>query len=98
MPSVIQCISWAIEDLLCQVASLFANLSEYIECQSTMVSTGIALAINSLLAIEEHNKIWQDYSHTLANLCANKATQSIIHSYGRLKNFSILIKSKKQSL
>jgi hypothetical protein len=63
-----------------------------------MVSNGIVLAIDSLLAIEERNKTWQDYSRTLANLCANKAKQSIIHSQGGLKILSILIKSKKQSL
>ncbi len=80
MPSIIQCIYWAIEDLRCHVNSLFAKLSEHIECQSMMVWNGIVLAINSLLDIEKHDKIWQDYSCTLANLCANKANQYIIHS------------------
>jgi hypothetical protein len=43
----------------CQVAGLFANLSEHIECQSTMVSNGIVQAIDTLLSIEEHDEIWQ---------------------------------------
>lgn len=59
MPSVLRCISWANDDLRCQIAGLFANLSEHIECQSTMVSNGIIHAIDSLLPIEEHDEIWQ---------------------------------------
>ena len=52
MQSVIRCIAWANEDMRCQTAGLFANLSEHIECHPTMVSTGIVGAIDSLLSIE----------------------------------------------
>jgi hypothetical protein len=96
VPSVIQCISWVIEDLRCQVAGLFANLSEHIVCQSMMVSNRIVIAIYSFLAIEEHNIMWQDCSRTHAHLCDNKAKQSIIHSHGGLKILSILIKSNSK--
>ena len=56
--SVIRCISWANGDMRCQIAGLFANLSEHRECQSTIVSNGIVKAIDALLSIE-NDEIWQ---------------------------------------
>ena len=93
MQSVIRCISWAHEDLRCQIAGLFANLSEHRECQSTMVSSGVVTAVDTLLSIE-NDEIWQDCARVLANLCANEGKQGIIHRQGALKSLVKLSKSK----
>ena len=58
MQSVIRCISRANEDMRCQIAGLFANLSEHRECHPTIVANGIVQAVDSLTSIE-HDEIWQ---------------------------------------
>ena len=58
VPSVIRCISRANEDMRCQIAGLFANLSEHRECHTPIVSGGIGNAIKSLISIEQ-DEIWQ---------------------------------------
>jgi hypothetical protein len=68
MPSVIQCISWANKDLRCQVASLFANLSEHIEFQYTVLSNGNVHAINFLLSIEEQDLVGL-FLHPCKSVC-----------------------------
>lgn len=57
--SVVRCISWANDDLRCQIAGLVANLSEHRECQTTMISHGIVQGIGTLMSLEEHNEVWQ---------------------------------------
>ncbi|KAL9191141.1 hypothetical protein ACHAXT_000847 [Thalassiosira profunda] len=84
MQSIVRLVSKANEDMRCQMAGLFANLSEHlVECHSSMVSNGAVKAIDTLLAIE-HEDISQDCSRALANLCANESIQSNIHRQGGL--------------
>jgi len=44
----IRCLSWATEDLKCQVAGLIANLSENTENQITMLQIGVTASVDSL--------------------------------------------------
>jgi hypothetical protein len=59
MQCVIRCIYLANEDLRCQIAGLFANLSEHKDCQSAMVIHEIVPSIDSLLSAGEHDEIWK---------------------------------------
>ena len=59
MQCVIRCIYLANEDLRCQIAGLFANLSEHKDCQSAMVVHEIVPSIDSLLSAGEHDEIWK---------------------------------------
>jgi hypothetical protein len=45
---VVRCISWANEDMKCQIAGLLANLSEHRECHSTMITQGAVSALGKL--------------------------------------------------
>ncbi len=93
MPSVILCISWAIEYLWCKVDGLFVNLSD----QSMMFLNRIVLAIDSLLAIEEHNKIRQDCSCTRLQICVpTKLSNPSLTAMADLKFLSILSKSNSK--
>lgn len=41
-------ISWANDDMKCQIAGLFANLSEHRECHTTMITQGVVAALGKL--------------------------------------------------
>lgn len=45
---VARCISWANDDMRCQIAGLLANLSEHRECHSTMIAQGVVSALGKL--------------------------------------------------
>ena len=48
----VRCISWANDDMKCQIAGLMANLSEHRECHSTMIAQGIVPALGKLASTE----------------------------------------------
>lgn len=43
-----RCISWANDDMMCQIAGLLANLSEHRECHATMITQGVVPALGKL--------------------------------------------------
>ena len=49
---VVRCISWANDDMKCQIAGLMANLSEHRECHSTMIAQGVIPVLGKLSATE----------------------------------------------
>ena len=49
---VARCISWANDDMKCQIAGLMANLSEHWECHSTMIAQGVIPVLVKLSTTE----------------------------------------------
>ena len=49
---VVRCISWANDDMKCQIAGLLANLSEHGECHSTMIAQGVVPALGKLASTD----------------------------------------------
>jgi hypothetical protein len=62
--SVVRCLSWANDDMKCQIGGLFANLSEHMEFHSIMVTQGIIPALGKL-ALTENDEIKQVSVHHL---------------------------------
>ncbi len=58
MQAVIRCLYWANEDMKCQIAGLFANISGYRESHAVMIANGIMSGISEL-SLTENNQTWQ---------------------------------------
>ncbi len=81
IPFAVQCISGATQDLMCQIAGLFANLSEAVENHHDMVDEGVITAVLTL-SRERNNEIIQDVARTLTNISASEDKQLLIHQQG----------------
>jgi hypothetical protein len=88
----IQCLIEASDDLMCQIAGLFANLSESADNQIEMIDDGVISAIMTLSKVKK-NEIVIDVTRTIANLSANVDRQVSIYHQGA---FSCLISLSEQ--
>lgn len=72
------------EDLKCQVAGLFANLSENLENQISLVSNGCVTVLCAICHGEHNREIEQDCARALANICSNEENHVVAYRQGAL--------------
>ena len=84
LPVAVQNAMHKNEDLQCQIAGLFANLSENLENQIDLVSSGAIPVLAELSHIDANLEIQQDCARALANICSNEANHVAAYRQGAL--------------
>jgi hypothetical protein len=69
---VARCISWANDDMKCQIAGLLANLSEHRECHAPMITQGVVPALGKLAHADiiEVKQVSPCFCHSIGCLLA----------------------------
>lgn len=73
------------EDLKCQIAGLLANLSEELENQIALVSSGCVPVLCALSHQRDNPEIQQDCARALANIVSNEENHVLAYRQGALQ-------------
>jgi hypothetical protein len=87
--TVIRSIPNASVELKSQIAAIFANLSEHLECQPIMISQAVVKAIGAL-STTDHGDTLKDCARALAYLCSAEKAQHAIYRQGGFETLGTL--------